>query len=204
MSSTNVVTQQPLPASAVKPNGIKAPGNIAVWVLIYAELFEFAFFFIIFLIAKAHNQDVFASGPSQLHTQAGMLNTLALLTSSFFIAQAIKKLQGDDRRGCLLFLYLTILCGLSYCGIKWWEYEWNQAQGITSRANAFFATYYYLTFNHWVHVGMGICVVLWTTVRVHLGHFNKENLDGLESAASYWHMIDLVWLMIFPLLYVLK
>ncbi len=202
--TSNVLMNMDNSIQADSSSDAKAPGNVAVWVLIYAELFEFAFFFIIFLIAKVHNDDVFYAGPSQLNTQAGMLNTLALLTSSFFIAQAIKAIKGNKRRTCLTFLYLTLLCGAIYCGIKWWEYGWNQENGIYARNNAFFTTYYYLTFNHWIHVGMGMTVVLWVTICTHLGSYDQNDHGGLESAATYWHIIDIVWIIIFPLLYVLK
>lgn len=182
----------------------KVPGNIAVWILIFAELTEFGFFFVAFLIAKALNPDIFFEGVAQLHTNAGMLNTFILLTSSYFIAHAIKSIQSAKRERCLLFLYLTLLCGAAYCGIKAWEYHWNEAANIGIRTNLFFSIYYYLTFNHWLHVGMGMCVISWVTVKLHLNLYNKNDYEGLESAASYWHMIDLVWIIIFPLLYVLR
>ena len=181
-----------------------APGNIAVWILIFAELIEFGFFFLVFLIAKILNPDIFFQGVAQLNTIAGMLNTFILLTSSYFIANAIKSIKSAKRERCLFFLYLTLLCGAIYCGIKAWEYQWNLSQNITSRDNLFFSLYYYLTFNHWLHVAMGMCVISWVTVKLHFNFYNENDYEGLESAASYWHMIDLVWIIIFPLLYVLR
>lgn len=180
------------------------PGNIAAWIFIYAEFTEFAFFFIIFLIAKIYKPELFFEGPTQLNTLAGMLNTLVLITSSFFVANAIKAIRNDNRKLSLKLLYLTLLLGATYCGIKTWEYNWNESMGINTRTSLFYSAYYYLTFNHILHVLMGMCVISWVTIRLHLGDYDSDNYEGLESAASYWHMIDIVWIIIFPLLYILR
>jgi len=75
---------------------------------------------------------------------------------------------------------------------------------ITPRSNYFFASYYYITFNHLLHVLIGTCTMIVVTIFTALGFYNKDNHEGLESAASYWHMIDLVWIIIFPLIYILR
>ena len=181
-----------------------APGNIAVWIFIYAELTEFAFFFLAFLVAKLYFPEDFRQGPLQLNTLAGFLNTLALLTSSFFIARAVQAIKRGAQRQTVIWLLCTVGAGVTYCLIKAWEYQWNEARGITARTSYFFATYYYLMFNHFLHVVIGTFTILGTTVRAALGHFTADSHEGLEGAASYWHMIDLVWILIFPLLYILR
>lgn len=179
-------------------------GNFAIWFLIIIELTEFAFFFIVFLIGKAHYPDIFYQGPPRLNTMAAMLNTLILITGSFGVARAVAAISRDDRRSAKRFLWLTFFMGAAYCVIKLWEYEWNVASGFDSSTNYFFGIYYYLTFNHFVHVLMGMSVILWVTIGLHLGHYSSRHHATLESAGLYWHMIDLVWLVIFPLLYVLR
>ena len=181
-----------------------APGNTAVWILIYAEMTEFALFFAVFLTARWFNPEVFAAGPAQLNTRAGALNTLVLLTSSFFMARAVAAMGQGRRRQCLKWLGLTLGAAALYCGIKAWEYQWNGAAGIDARTNLFFSLYYYLAFNHLLHVLIGACAVAWAAVNTALGSYSAEDHEGLESVASYWHMIDLVWIIIFPLLYVLR
>jgi len=182
----------------------ETPGNIAVWILIYAELTEFALFFLAFLIARVHYPEAFSEGPLRLNTLAGMLNTLVLISSSFFVARAIHAIKAGLRRTCIGWLWLTLAAGATYCGIKGWEYYWNEAADITTRSTTFYAFYYYLTFNHLLHVLIGMCTILFVTVRTQWGDYSAEDCEGLESAASYWHMIDLVWIVIFPLLYVLR
>ena len=180
------------------------PGNMAVWVLIFAELTEFAFFFVLFLVAKANDSAAFSEGALQLNTTAGIWNTLILLTSSYFMARAIAAIRRDDSRRCLLWLAMVLIMGLAYCGVKAWEYQWNLEAGISVRTNTFFSVYYYLTFNHLLHVLIGMCCMLWIAVRTLMGSYSAQEHEGLESAACYWHMIDLAWIIIFPLLYVLR
>lgn len=182
----------------------KVPGNMAVWVLIFAELSEFALFFILFLVAKAHQPEMFHQGPANLNTTAGLLNTLILISSSFCIARAVRAIRLNNRKASLNWLGLCLLGGAAYCGIKTWEYYWNEAQGINGRLDVFYSFYYYLTFNHLLHVLVGMCTVLWATARTYYNAYSAEDYEGLEATACYWHMIDLAWIIIFPLLYVLR
>ncbi len=185
-------------------SGCKMPGNIAVWILIYAELTEFALFFLAFLIARVHYPEAFTEGPQRLNTLAGTLNTLVLISSSFFVARATAAMQANQRHTCLKWLGLTLVAGATYCGIKGWEYYWNEAAQISSRTNTFFALYYYLTFNHLLHVLIGMCTIAFVMLRTYWNGYSDKDCEGLECGAAYWHMIDLVWIIIFPLLYVLR
>lgn len=202
--TTNSRHQPDLAAPGKRTPGKRTPGNIAIWILIYAELTEFALFFIVFLVARAHNQDLFAAGPPQLNTFAGALNTLILITSSYFVARAMSSIRAGQLKSCVRWLWLTIAAGGGYCLIKLWEYHWNHEAGIDSKTNIFFSLYYYLTFNHLLHVLVGMCTLLFVTIRAHFNAYSADEHEGLESAACYWHMIDLAWIVIFPLLYVLR
>jgi cytochrome c oxidase subunit 3 len=102
------------------------------------------------------------------------------------------------------WLWSAIGAGAIYLVTKYFEYEWNTAQGISVDTDLFFTVYYYTTFNHLLHVGWGSGAVLWALAGVKLGSIDRQNHQGLEAVASYWHMIDLAWIVIFPLLYVLR
>ena len=180
------------------------PANMAVWILIGAELTEFALFFVIYLVVRSHNPEIFSQGPERLNLLAGTLNTLALITSSYFVARAISAIKRNQPKQTVKWLGASLLMGASYLGIKTWEYFWNAQAGLDSRTDLFYTLYYYLTFNHLLHVLMGMCTLTWVLVRAHYHAYNKEEYQGLESAACYWHMIDLAWIIIFPLLYVLR
>ncbi len=159
----------------------KTPGNIAVWILIYAELTEFALFFLIFLIAKWLHPEIFQDGPPHLNTLAGAANTIILVTSSFFIAQATQAIKVGKRRVCLKWLWLTLLAGAGYCAIKGWEYHWNSSAGIHPTNNLFFSFYYYLTFNHLLHVLIGMCTILWVTLRTYFNAYSVDDHEGLDN-----------------------
>jgi cytochrome c oxidase subunit 3 len=180
------------------------PANIAVWILIWAEVTEFALFFLVFLVVRSHNQELFAQGPAQLNTWAGVINTLLLLSSSYCVAHAMRAIRIDQVKRCLQWLGATIGCGLGYCAVKAWEYQWNHASGLDARTDIFYSLYYYLTFNHLLHVLVGMCAIGWAAARTYWGHYTQADHEGLEGAACYWHMIDLVWIIIFPLLYVMR
>lgn len=182
----------------------RMPGSIAIWIFIYAELTEFGFFFLAFLLAKLYFPELFQQGPGQLNTLTGLLNTLVLLTSSYFMAMAIRAIKQGASRRCVRWIVLTIVAGLTYCAIKAWEYQWNSDMGITTRTNYFFAGYYYLTFNHLLHVLIGLCTLTGVAILTAIGQINQSSHEALEGAASYWHMIDLVWILIFHLVYVLR
>jgi len=182
----------------------RTPGSVAVWILIYAELTEFALFFVVFLIARLVYPEVFREGPQHLNTLAGTANTIILVTSSFFVAKATHAMKAGKSRASLKWFWLTILAGMAYCAVKAWEYHWNVGAGVHSSNNLFFSFYYYLTFNHLLHVLIGMCTILWVTLRIHFDLYEVGEQEGPESAALYWHMIDLAWIIIFPLLYVLR
>ena len=178
-------------------------GSVAVWVLIYAELTEFAFFFLVFLVTRQLYPAEFAAGPGQLNTTAGLSNTLVLISSSWFVAMALNNLRQGCVQGCRFWLLAAIVAGLSYCSIKYWEYQWNLAQGLDLRTNYFFTLYYYLAFNHLLHVLAGIVVLCCCLLSVSLGWATASSHEGVEGGINYWHMVDLAWIVLFPLLYLL-
>jgi len=182
----------------------RIPGNMAIWVGILSEMTEFALMFVVYFIAKAHHPELFSEGPLQLNTLAGTLNTLILLSSSYFVAKAMQAIRRNHVQACMRWLWMAIAAGCAYLVVKYFEYEWNAAHGISKDTNYFFGVYYYTTFNHLLHVGWGSAAILWGIIGVKLGTFTAQSHAGLEAVAVYWHMIDLAWIVIFPLLYVLR
>ncbi len=182
----------------------RIPGNKGIWVGIYCEMTEFALMFLVYFLAKAHFPSAFQEGPTRLATSAGTANTVFMLTSSYFVVRALHAVRGDRIRSAMRWLCLALLMGLSYLVVKFVEFQWYTAQGIRINTNAFFTVYYYLTLNHLVHVFWGSLGILWVLARTKMGAYSSKNYEGLEAFASYWHTIDLAWLIIFPLLYVLR
>lgn len=181
----------------------RIPGNKAIWVGIYAELTEFALMFFVYFIARAHNPDVFHQGPQTLSTLAGAANTVIMLTSSFFVARAVLAIRLNNQRVCLCWLTAALITGIGYPVVKFFEVRWNLVHGIDGSGNAFQTSYYYLTLNHLVHVSWGLLGLMWIMFRTYTGAYTAADHRGLVAFASYWHATDMIWLMIFPLFYVL-
>ncbi|MEW8070179.1 MAG: cytochrome c oxidase subunit 3 family protein [Candidatus Thiodiazotropha endolucinida] len=192
------------PIQAVLPTKNHVPGNMAIWVGILSEMTEFALMFIVYFIAKVHNPEFFADGPLRLNTTAGVLNTLVLLSSSYFVIKAIKSIRIGRIDQCQRWLWSAVAMGMLYLIIKFYEYQWNSDRGLATDTDIFFTVYYYTTFNHLLHVGWGSGAILWAIMGIRMGGITQQNHSGLEAVAVYWHMIDLAWIVIFPLLYVLR
>ena len=182
----------------------KIPGNRAVWVGIFSELTEFALFFFVYFIAKSHYPEEFNQGPLQLNTLAGTLNTFALITSSYFVAKSLASIRLGQPEQSVRWLWRAVTAGGVYLVIKVWEYHWNSTHGIHSDTNEFFTMYYYMTFNHLLHVGWASASLLWAIFQIKMGNYTQKNHIGLTAIACYWQMVDLAWVIIFPLLYVLR
>lgn len=188
-------------ARALAPN---VPGSLAIWAAILAEMSEFAVMFVVYFIARVHNPEMFAAGPLKLSTLAGTINTLVMLTSSFFVIRAVIAMRAGDNNSCARWLWGAVISGGIYLVIKYFEYRWNIANDITLETNLFYGVYYYITFNHFLHVGWGSAALVWVIFRVRAGAYNPDEHEGLLNIAVYWHMIDLAWITIFPLLYVIR
>jgi len=191
----------PAPYFSKKARNI--PGSLAIWALILAEMTEFALMFIVYFVAKVHNPEIFAEGPLKLNLLAGTANTLVMLTSSFFVVRAVIAIRANEPVICVRWLWAAVFCGGIYLVIKYFEFQWNTAQGLATETNIFYAVYYYITFNHFLHVGWGSVAIMWVIYRVNTGIYIQSEHEGLINVAVYWHMIDLVWITIFPLLYVI-
>ena len=182
----------------------RIPGNKAIWVGIYAELTEFALMFLVYFVARVHHPEAFGDGSHKLSTLAGTANTVIMLSSSYFIARAMWAMRRDNRRNCLRWLSMALITGLGYPVVKFFEVRWNLARGLDGGGDVFQMAYYYLTFNHLVHVSWGLLGLMWIMLRTHMGSYTASEHGGLVAFASYWHATDLIWLMIFPLFYVLR
>ncbi|EZQ19304.1 cytochrome C oxidase [Halopseudomonas bauzanensis] len=181
------------------------PGDLAMWCFILAELLAFLLLLGSMAFARGHWNEMFSAGIATLHPEAGLVNTLILLTGSYFAANAVKRTAAGDQRALSRGFVLAALCGLAYVAIKITEYGILFGDGYNLRTDTFYFFYFFTTFFHMAHVLIGMAILLVVAQRSRAGHYanqEKVRMAG-ESAASYWHMVDLVWLVLFPLLYVL-
>jgi len=181
----------------------RIPGNRAIWVGVFAEFTEFALMFLVYFFARVNHPQDFHEGPQKLSVLAGSMNTALMITSSFFVARAIMAMRAERQSVCIRWLVAALITAAGYPLVKFLEIRWNVAQGLTGDGDVFLMSYYYLTFNHLVHVSWGILGMAYVMTRTWFGGYSAANHNGLVAFASYWHATDLIWLMIFPLFYVL-
>ncbi len=192
-----------MPQKPIVQGEKKLPGDLAMWFFILAELTVFAIFFIGFAIAEQQDLQLFREGKEQLHQIAGLINTIALITSSFLVALALNSMhQGHGKKAAWL-LVSAKLVALVYIAVKVWEYLSLFSQGIDIETNNFFTLYFIITFFHLMHVLLGMVILIFITKKAACGEYSKGNISGFESGASYWHMVDLLWIILFPLIYVI-
>ncbi len=175
-----------------------------MWAGILCEMTEFAVLFAVYFVARYFFPQEFRAGPGQLSLLAGTLNTVWMITGSYFVVNAVIAIRENRAAASVVFLYLVFISAAAYMLTKYLEYKWNIANGVTVKNSAFFTVYYYLTLTHVVHVFWGMLGLVWIIFRTHGGAYSATYHEGMESFASYWHATDTVWLIIFPLLYLLR
>ena len=199
---TTIALPTPEPV-ANSPAGQRVPGNKGIWVGITCEFVEFLVLFVVYFVARAHFPDAFEQGADRLSRISGTVITLLMVTSSFFIACSVATMRAGQRQRSILWLIAGLVVALGYPIAKYYEIQWNLAHGINGESGIFFTVYYYLTFNHLVHATWGILGILWVLARLLFDGYSAADHAGLEALASYWHATDIIWLIIFPLCYVL-
>ena len=180
------------------------PGDLAIWFFILAEMLAFAVFFGAYAFARAKNVEMFNFYQQTLDRNLGALNTVLLVTGSWFVVLAVQAAHRNAQTAISRNLLLGFLCGGGFLAVKLVEYADKLGAGISMSTNTFYMFYISLTFFHFMHVilGMVILAILWFQSR--RGAYNSENANGLESGAAYWHMVDLLWIVLFPLVYVMR
>lgn len=184
--------------------GRRLHGDLAVWIFILAELLAFAVFFLAYAFSRARHVALFNASQLTLDRTSGAINTLLLLAASAFVVAAVRQVALGARQAGSRHLLAALTCGTGFLCIKGLEFKARFAAGISLSSNTFYMFYLSLTGFHFLHVllGMAILFILWRQTR--RGEYGPEQMNGLESGAAYWHMVDLVWLVLFPLVYVLR
>lgn len=180
------------------------PGDLAIWIFILAELSVFAVFFAVYAFTRMNNVELFNEYQQHLDRTAALLNTLALITSSYFVVRAVSAIKEGLNQLCVRWLLAAIAMGGVFVVIKIGEYSHHFGQGINLSTNTFYMFYISLTFFHFMHVIMGMVILGAVAVKARRGGYSPTEHTGVETGASYWHMVDLVWLILFPLIYIMR
>ncbi len=198
-------TSTTFPTMTLNPDEARwaPPGDLAVWFFICAELLAFGVFFLGFSLARRFDRALFDAGQATLDTTAGLVNTLLLITSSLLVARAVRALRGGQPRRAVHGLLGAFALGAAFLGVKGHEYAVQFDAGVSFDDDTFSMFYIGLTGFHAMHVVLGMLVLAVVARQVAAGRYTPADCNGAESGAAYWHMVDLVWLILFPLVYVI-
>lgn len=180
------------------------PGDLAIWFFIFMELLVFAIFFIIYSIKRIQNVELFNQYQLTLNSEIGALNTIVLITSSYFIIRAVHAIKLNDVKACIKWHYFAIAGGFVFLILKSTEYYDKFSHGINLDTNDFYFFYLSLTIFHSLHVILGMIILFAVIFKAKRGAYSSQNHVGVETGASYWHMVDLVWIILFPLVYIIR
>jgi nitric oxide reductase NorE protein len=179
-------------------------GDEGVWSFITADLCLFAVLFLLFMTERYKAPALFETSRQALDPLLGALNTLILLTSSWLVALAVHRAREGQRAAVRRHLTLAMVVGAGFAVTKVYEYWHKIDAGITLLTNDFFMFYFALTGLHFLHYVGGMAVLAICLAKSRAEHQDARYLTWLESGGCYWHMVDLLWLVLFPMIYLLR
>lgn len=200
-SVTGSAAERP-PAPTAAGERLLLPGDGHMWVMVLGDLLIFGAYFVIFMVHRAMAPQEFLAAQQHLNLDLGTLNTLILLTSSWFVARSVHAARAGAPERALRQVYAGAGLGVLFMVVKGYEWSVSAGAGHTFSANEFFTFYYMLTGVHLSHVALGL-LILGIVVR-ELRDPRRRRISIAESGAIYWHMVDLLWIVIFGLLYVMR
>jgi cytochrome c oxidase subunit III len=189
---------------------------LGMWTFLATEVLFFGGLFAVYMVYRTIYPEGFAEASRHLDVLLGTINTVILLTSSLTVALAIHAAQTDRRTALVGFLIATIVLALIFLGLKAYEYYHEYEVGLIPGLNftytgplarevqLFFTIYFVMTGLHAIHMILGVGVIAVIAVRAWRRHFSPENYDAVEMTGLYWHFVDIVWVFLFPLLYLIE
>ena len=180
------------------------PGEVGVWIFILGDMVVFAWFFIVFMHQRAQRANVFNEAHKSLNLTLGGLNTLLLLTGSWFVVMALHALRANNQRTGKRLIVVAIVCGLGFVINKLLEYHEKIVTGHPHEQADFFMFYFVLTGIHLVHllIGLAVLTLMWRVAGKPV--LGQRQFRTLEAGASFWHLVDLLWLVLFALFYLVS
>ncbi len=180
------------------------PGEVGVWVFIFGDMMVFGIFFMVFLFYRNLDIESFNAAQTLLNQNLGAINTILLLTSSWFVATAVhfvRKQRTDLAWKLFLFAFS---CGFGFGAVKYFEWSAKISEGYTLTSHDFFMYYYIFTGIHMLHVIIGMGVLAFLMLKARKGQCDRDDIATYESGGIFWHMVDLLWIVLFPLFYLVR
>jgi len=201
-----------------------AAGKLGMWLFLGQEVLFFSGLFLAYILARIFYPETFLAAHELLDWKLGALNTVFLLTSSLTMALAVRGAQVNSQKQMYWNIKTTLILGGAFMVVKYFEYTHKFHDGllpgklfdaakamhngvpanIPGAPAIFFAIYFVMTGTHGLHVLIGMGLMIWLLIRIKRGDFNSENHVYLENVGLYWHIVDLIWIFLFPLLYLVR
>jgi nitric oxide reductase NorE protein len=181
----------------------KLSGDLAMWFFILMELTVFAIFFIGFAITQRLQPEIFSDGRATLSAAVGLFCTLALIISSYFVARSVEAVKHGQNIIAKRQLVFALLTASIYIVLKITEYSALVEHGFDISTNTFYTLYFFITGFHLMHVLLGMIILAYMAKRANKNAYQPNDCSGYEAGASYWHMVDLVWIIVFFLIYII-
>ncbi|MEZ5360725.1 MAG: cytochrome c oxidase subunit 3 family protein [Candidatus Zixiibacteriota bacterium] len=189
--------------------------KLGMWIFLLTEILLFGGLFVAYAIFRAWNPDMFYNAHQYLSIPMGTLNTFVLITSSLTMALAIRFMQVGDKSKAVINLWLTLMFAAIFLVVKYFEYshkfhlgqlpgEYYTFQGVEgTNPHIFFSIYFAMTGLHGIHVIAGMIAIGWVLKRTLNNEFSADYYTPMEMTGLYWHLVDLIWIFLFPLLYLI-
>lgn len=179
------------------------PGEAELWIFILGDMLVFFLFFCIWSVNHALQPEIFQQGHALVNLQLGLINTLALLTSSLFVALGLAGAKAGKFSSAKRYFYAAMSLGLLFIVIKFFEYREKIVAGVNLLNNDFFMYYFVFTGIHLVHVVVGLIALLLMIQRCNKPTASAVDIPFFEGGGVYWHMVDILWIVLFLLIYLL-
>jgi cytochrome c oxidase subunit III len=188
--------------------------KLGMWAFLVTEILMFGGLFAAYMINKSLRPDIFMQAHHHLNRVQGGTNTVVLLASSLTMALAVRDSQLGKRSRAGVMLLLTIACAGIFLVVKYFEYShkihdgllpghYFHAHDLPHEAHVYFALYFMMTGLHGFHVVIGMGLIFWIWLRNQRNEFSPEFYTPVEIVGLYWHLVDLIWIYLFPLLYLI-
>ncbi|MBI4224016.1 MAG: cytochrome c oxidase subunit 3 family protein [Deltaproteobacteria bacterium] len=189
--------------------------KLGLWLFLVTEILLFGGLFVTYIIYRALYPEMFHEASHHLNKVLGAVNTVVLICSSFSMALAVDRTRQNDSAKANQYLLITIFFAAMFMVIKYVEYTHKFHEGLLPggyftyqgidhpRVQLFFSLYFMMTGLHGIHVLAGMGILTWLLIRSNRGHFSSQYYTPVELGGIYWHLVDLIWIYLFPLLYLI-
>lgn len=188
--------------------------KMGMWLFLFTEILLFGGLFVLYAGYRFIHPEGFAAAAAELDVLMGAINTIVLLTSSLTVVLAIVALQKNHKKLSLFYLWVTVFCGLAFLVNKYFEWGSKFHHGIYPKGPAlqemsegevlYFGLYYVMTGLHGLHIIVGLAFIGYVMWQIKRDIITQTKFQKLENSGLYWHLVDIIWIFLFPLLYLIK